>query len=263
MEAFENGFRPCYLNSAYNLCDSYPKFIIEPNSVSDEDISKIKKFRSSGRVMALSWCKGQTGLYRSSQPMVGIMGGKCVEDQRYFVQSGIRYVVDARPKISARANKLRGKGYEHPDIYTTTKIHFMGIVNIHKVKDSSDALLNIYDREDFLIELHSSKWLKYLRYILLGAQTVVDIIERIKSSVLVHCSDGWDRTPQITSLAQLLMDPFYRKIHGFKVLVNKEWFSFGHKFRERTAGAKQSPVFIQFLDCVHQLLVQHLSLIHI
>ncbi len=26
-------------------------------------------------------------------------------------------------------------------------------------------------------------------------------------SVLVHCSDGWDRTSQLTSLAQLFMDP--------------------------------------------------------
>ena len=31
-------------------------------------------------------------------------------------------------------------------------------------------------------------------------------------SVLVHCTDGWDRTPQITSLAQILLDPYYRTI---------------------------------------------------
>jgi protein tyrosine phosphatase len=30
--------------------------------------------------------------------------------------------------------------------------------------------------------------------------------------VLVHCSDGWDRTPQIASLAQLMIDPFYRTL---------------------------------------------------
>jgi len=30
--------------------------------------------------------------------------------------------------------------------------------------------------------------------------------------VLVHCSDGWDRTPQIVSLAQLMIDPFYRTV---------------------------------------------------
>ena len=30
--------------------------------------------------------------------------------------------------------------------------------------------------------------------------------------MIVHCSDGWDRTPQIASLAQLLLDPYYRLV---------------------------------------------------
>lgn len=27
---------------------------------------------------------------------------------------------------------------------------------------------------------------------------------------LVHCSDGWDRTPQVVSLAKIILDPYYR-----------------------------------------------------
>ena len=37
------------------------------------------------------------------------------------------------------------------------------------------------------------------------------------ASVLVHCSDGWDRTAQVCSLGSLLMDPYYRTIKGFMV----------------------------------------------
>ena len=37
------------------------------------------------------------------------------------------------------------------------------------------------------------------------------------SNVLVHCSDGWDRTSQLTALSQLMMDPYYRTVLGFKV----------------------------------------------
>ena len=37
------------------------------------------------------------------------------------------------------------------------------------------------------------------------------------SSVLVHCSDGWDRTSQVCSLGSLLLDPYYRTIRGFMV----------------------------------------------
>ena len=36
-------------------------------------------------------------------------------------------------------------------------------------------------------------------------------------SCLVHCSDGWDRTAQLTSLAQIMMDPHYRTQDGFMV----------------------------------------------
>ncbi len=31
-------------------------------------------------------------------------------------------------------------------------------------------------------------------------------------NVLVHCSDGWDRTAQLCSLVAILLDPFYRTI---------------------------------------------------
>ena len=37
------------------------------------------------------------------------------------------------------------------------------------------------------------------------------------ASVLVHCSDGWDRTAQVCSLGALLMDPYYRTMKGFMV----------------------------------------------
>ncbi len=53
--------------------------------------------------------------------------------------------------------------------------------------------------------------------------------------VLVHCSHGWDRTAQVTAFAQLLLDPFYRTFDGFKVLIEKEWCSFGHPFQLRCA----------------------------
>lgn len=41
---------------------------------------------------------------------------------------------------------------------------------------------------------------------------MVAAVERDARPVLVHCSDGWDRTPQIVALAELLLDPYYRTI---------------------------------------------------
>jgi len=58
------------------------------------------------------------------------------------------------------------------------------------------------------------------------------------------------------------MDPYYRTLRGFIVLVEKEWLSFGHPFQERGGvcsledGPEAIPVFLQWLDCVWQTLFQ-------
>jgi hypothetical protein len=77
--------------------------------------------------------------------------------------------------------------------------------------------------------------------------------------VIVHCSDGWDRTSQLCALAQLLVDPFYRTFAGFCTLVEKDFLAFGHMFARRLDPSSRqfSPVFLQFIDCVYQSLRQH------
>lgn len=97
-----------------------------------------------------------------------------------------------------------------------------------------------------------------------AAVTLVNAVERDARPVLVHCSDGWDRTPQIVALAELLLDPYYRTMEGFRTLIEREWLAFGHKFADRCGHSTGSedqnercPVFLQWLDCVHQLLGQY------
>ena len=52
-------------------------------------------------------------------------------------------------------------------------------------------------------------------------------------------------------------------LQGFCVLVQREWLEFGHKFADRCGNGvcspdsnERCPVFLQWLDCVHQLLKQ-------
>lgn len=87
------------------------------------------------------------------------------------------------------------------------------------------------DDNKWLSAIEATKWLEHMKCIISGAVRIVDKIENNKTSVLVHCSDGWDRTSQLTGLAMLLLDPYYRTLRGFEVLVEKEWLSFGHKFQ--------------------------------
>lgn len=55
-------------------------------------------------------------------------------------------------------------------------------------------------------------WLQHLSGLLAASMTVCHAIDKKGRPVLVHCSDGWDRTPQIVATAQLCLDPFYRTV---------------------------------------------------
>ncbi|XP_015280838.1 PREDICTED: myotubularin-related protein 3 isoform X10 [Gekko japonicus] len=173
-------------------------------------------------------------------------------------------ILDARSYAAAVANRAKGGGCECPEYYPNCEVVFMGMANIHSIRKSFQSLrllcTQMPDPGNWLSALESTKWLQHLSVLLKSALLVVHAVDRDQRPVLVHCSDGWDRTPQIVALAKLLLDPYYRTIEGFQVLVETEWLDFGHKFADRCGHGENSddlnercPVFLQWLDCVHQL----------
>jgi myotubularin-related protein 1/2 len=268
-------WRSTFVNEKFQVCRSYPRVFVVPASLSDQVLERAAKFRASGRLPVLCWLnpRTQAAICRSSQPMVGLTGHRNCDDEdviraisRANPNGNPIYIIDCRPWSSAVVNKARGAGVECAENYQNSKICFMNIDNIHTMRDSLRMLSEVVkSRADYrwLSSLDSTRWLEHLRLVLNGAVKIVSLVEREKSNVLVHCSDGWDRTAQLSCLAQLLLDPFYRTLRGFQVLIDKEWLSFGHKFADRCGHGKSmlsdqesSPVFLQFVDCVWQLTQQ-------
>ncbi|XP_051777508.1 myotubularin-related protein 3 isoform X1 [Erpetoichthys calabaricus] len=173
-------------------------------------------------------------------------------------------ILDARSYAAAVANRAKGGGCECPEYYPNCEVVFMGMANIHSIRKSFQSLrllcTQMPDPGNWLSALEGTKWLQHLSMLLKSSLLVVNAVDRDLRPVLVHCSDGWDRTPQIVALSKLLLDPYYRTIEGFQVLVETEWLDFGHKFADRCGHGENSddlnercPVFLQWLDCVHQL----------
>ncbi|XP_066262089.1 myotubularin-related protein 4 isoform X2 [Euwallacea similis] len=176
-------------------------------------------------------------------------------------------IMDARSYTTAVANRARGGGCEYIEYYPNCEIQFMNLANIHSIRKSFHALRQLCmtsaDQPNWFSLLEGTRWLLNMSGLLKAAVTLANAVERDARPALVHCSDGWDRTPQIVALAELLLDPYYRTIDGFRVLIEREWLAFGHKFADRCGHSggsedlnERCPVFLQWLDCVHQLMSQ-------
>ncbi|XP_052519512.1 myotubularin-related protein 1 isoform X1 [Budorcas taxicolor] len=261
------------VNSNYELCDTYPAIIVVPTSVKDDDLSKVAAFRAKGRIPVLSWIhpESQATITRCSQPLVGPNDKRCKEDEKYLqtimdanAQAHKLIIFDARQNSVADTNKAKGGGYESESAYPNAELMFLEIHNIHVMRESLRKLKEIaypaIDEARWLSNVDGTHWLEYIRMLLAGAVRIADKVESGKTSVVVHCSDGWDRTAQLTSLAMLMLDSYYRTIKGFEALIEKEWISFGHRFALRVghgndnhADADRSPIFLQFIDCVWQM----------
>ncbi|XP_030754837.1 myotubularin-related protein 3 isoform X2 [Sitophilus oryzae] len=176
-------------------------------------------------------------------------------------------IMDARSYTTAVANRARGGGCECNEYYPNCEIQFMNLANIHAIRKSFHALrqlcMSSADQPNWFSLLEGTRWLLHMSGLIKAAVTLTTAVERDARPVLVHCSDGWDRTPQIIALGELLLDPYYRTVDGFRVLIEREWLGFGHKFADRcgqSGGSEDAnercPVFLQWLDCVHQLVTQ-------
>ena len=265
-------------NVNFALCDTYPEYLCVPKSITDEELVQIAQFRSRGRLPVMTWRHptNTASISRCAQPRVGLKGKRCDEDEKLLnlmLETNQRnnkqiYLLDARPRVNAIANTAMGAGVEDKKVYDMVKIKFLGIDNIHAMRKSYASLFNLCQSKSsssgvaWLSSLESTKWLDYIRLILRSALRITRLIHIDATNVIIHCSDGWDRTPQLSSLSMIMMDPYYRTLFGFLCLLEMEWLSFGHKFCDRLGhmvGMKESeasPVFLQFIDCVFQIMTQ-------
>ncbi|CAR29833.1 ZYRO0G18062p [Zygosaccharomyces rouxii] len=263
----QSPWRISTINEDYKFSPTYPSHLVVPSQISDTLLRHTAKFRSQDRIPALTYYYAKTKccIARSAQPLPGITKQRSVQDERLvseIFRSSLHpllreknIIVDARPTANAMAQVALGGGTENLEYYNFNKTcsrMFLGIDNIHVMSDSMNHLV-----DNFLIDgdlnlpidkasLNSSKassWIKHVKLLLSSTETLVKSIIFNRSSILIHCSDGWDRTSQVCSLIQLCLDPYYRTIDGFMVLIEKDWLSFGHRFQERSGILSSESAF--------------------
>lgn len=266
-------------NTKFDRSATYPPHFVVPAGVSDQELELCMSFRSKKRVPALTYYHKQNGtsIWRCAQPLSGVRNRIENGDVRMLAEIGQLSgsnthvtVFDARPYASASANRVRGGGFEDERYYPNMSIKFCGIHNIHVVRNCHTDLEDLsaspqlfQSIDDYGPAVERTNYMLILADILRGANSIVHCLLKEGSNAVVRCSDGWDRTSQLCALSEILLYPHYRTIRGFIELVEKDWLSFGHKFSERSGvynqksnDSEKSPIFLQFLACVYQMLTQ-------
>lgn len=253
---------------------SYPSTVKVPETVTDKEIQATQNARVRRRFPVLTWWHRTRGsaLLRCGQPHGS--DAMYVEKCRQSVHEQARMVFfDCRSKSAVWGNhlSLRGgteKSSSYPSMgpirdgdKSNATVITWDIPNIHVMRRSYVLLHKLVTRasqeKTWLQRVNDTEWLYHCRKLTEVALNVAQLLDGFSPSqppvcVAVHCSDGWDRTSQVCSLAQLLLDPYFRTRKGLCVLIEKDWVEFGHNFRSRSRALSDggSPIFQQWLFCV-------------
>ncbi|NWR87759.1 MTMR9 protein, partial [Furnarius figulus] len=263
------------INRDFSVCPSYPPVVIVPKCINDEELRKVALFRHGSRFPVLSYYHRKNGMImmRSSQPLTGTNGRRCKEDEKLInatLRPGKRgYIIDTRSLNVAQQARAKGGGFEQEVHYPQWRRIHKAIERFNILQESLIKLVEAcndqsHNMDRWLSKLEASNWLTHVKEILTTACLAAQCIDREGASVLVHGTEGTDSTLQVTSLAQIILDPRCRTIRGFESLVVREWLQAGHPFQQRCAQSAYSnskqkweaPVFLLFLDCVWQILRQ-------
>ncbi|KAM6462453.1 myotubularin-related protein 9 [Liasis olivaceus] len=275
LNSLTNEWRLSYINKDFSVCSSYPSVVTVPKSIDDESLRKVATFRYGGRFPVLSYYHKKNGMVimRSSQPLTGTNGRRCKEDEKLInatLRVGKRgYIIDTRSLNVAQQARAKGGGFEQEVHYPQWRRIHKSIERYNILQESLIKLVEAcndqsHNMDRWLSKLEASNWLTHIKEILTTACLAAQCIDREGASVLIHGTEGTDSTLQVTSLAQIILDPRCRTIRGFEALIEREWRQAGHPFQQRCAQSAYSnskqkweaPVFLLFLDCVWQILRQ-------
>lgn len=230
-----------------------PRYYVVPRKMTDSEYFRVCDSFRCKRGAIWVWGIGNASLVRMADLLPDLLKDE-TSAQKKMENLMIEYVATCREERSK------------PEIMELTK----GLPSISDVFQSymklralcvpaSDRELTIQDQR-FFTHLEKTSWLLYVSLCIKTANDAAKFLREGKTVVLQE-NDGRDLSCLVSSLVQVLLDPFYRTITGFQVLIQKEWIALGHPFCDRighiyTKQADRSPVFLLFLDCVWQTLQQ-------
>ncbi|KAL6054440.1 Myotubularin-like phosphatase domain [Balamuthia mandrillaris] len=111
-------------------------------------------------------------------------------------------------------------------------------------------------------KLQQTGWIQQVGDVMSYADTMAHMLEA-GNSIILESDEENELVFPLSSVAQILLDPYYRTFRGFCVLLEKDWIRFCYNFPEKcnhildTSRPSTLHVFVLFIDCVWQLTQQY------
>ncbi|XP_053555639.1 myotubularin-related protein 12 [Bombina bombina] len=237
------------VNELYTLSERLPKYFVVPVSLSEDSM-----FQFKGRGIPI-WCwschNGSALLKMASLPRE--VDDVTMQQQRSFLE-GIERTLHRPPYEEVRTEDLSSCLPSLSEIQLAYS-RFKQLFLIENATDFWDTDVKWFSLLD------ASNWLEIIRQCLKKAIDVIDYLENQKLNVVLKEDTGSDMCCVISSLVQIMIDPYFRTQLGFQSLIQKDWIMGGHCFLDRCnhlrKNENEAPVFLLFLDCVWQLVQQY------
>ena len=257
----EADWRMSKANAEYKLSDSYGRMVIVPSGISDTQLAGCGRHRVGGRFPVLACLHKDVPLVRASQ--AAVPGKRCSDDEKMLaaIIGGRKrgFILELMERSTAGKSSDLDSGYPH---WKRVLTKLPGLAELRDSLAAVSSTCNDTVSDKWLSRLATTKWLSHVKDVLNTACLAAQCLEKDSVPVMLVEQSGCDLSLVVSSLAQIILNPDTRTLHGFEALIEREWVQAGHPFwtRHGPAGAPkqslQAPVFLLFLDCVHQIYTQ-------
>lgn len=241
-------WRVKHFNEKFDHIDSYPRCFVLPSNWTDGVIISSCAVWNKRRIPIWCWSsQNGSALIRSAQ--IDIEGDIGSTSLKLFCQAV------SESHYLKRAPVIRNVSY------ISVREICQAAENLRKAC-SLDSASQFWETDvRWNTELEKTGWLSLVGKCLFETDQIRQLLIDDGLSVIVEESSNMDAAGLISSLVQLCLDKYYRTVEGFHILLQKEWCALGHPFSNRLSivSDEYTPVFLLFLDCVHQLLNQYPS----
>ena len=237
------------INMKYLICSTYPKIIIIPSLYPEDKLKNLSNLRKNNRfpVLTYYYSNQKSTLWRSTQLF---HNNQTITEKDYI---NLIKKNDQVLNIIQLSSQNQKSQYYDKILNKNDKLITFNLDNITLVRKN----FKLYKKEK-----DDKNWMNEISKLIQLSNKISNLLYHGIHNY-IQSIDDFDLTTQICSIIQILLDPYFRTIIGFAVLIEKEWVSFGHPFSLRNAcnnnklkRKERSPIFIQFLFIIYQFIFQ-------